>query len=151
MEKPKTRAGVTKSFGFAAVLTGVVMLAGCGGNAPGQPGSSYRGLDLPSILKDVSRNPDRRSAAAASCAAQFDRKNSSFPFEYLVIGLLDVPDEDAEIAFCQALVEGAISGEITESDIAKFQQPRSQRGLEPMGDLLRKLLAAHVRLTSKQA
>ncbi len=151
MGEPKTTIRTARPFCAVLSLVGVIMLASCSTNTSGQSASSYRGLDLPSVLRDVGRNPDRRGAAETSCTAQMDRKNSAFPFEYLVVGLLDIAEADAKSAFCQALLEGAIAGEITASDLARFQQPRSQRGVEPLGDLLRKLLAAHLRLTSRQA
>lgn len=136
-------------------LTLVAFLVGCAasedeGTKPGAQ-TSYRNLDLASVLGDVRQRAERREAAVAHCEDYIVRRPNAFPFESLVVGLLDVAEEEAKSAFCQALVEGVIANDITEANIAVFQQRRRGADKAPLGSLLRGLIVAYERLRSQQA
>jgi hypothetical protein len=127
-----------------------LMLAGCA--APGDQASTAGGdSELATILYELREHPERREVSVLHCEESLTRKRSDFPFKSLFAGFLSVPTEDGGAAFCAALAEAAIAGELTKNDIAPFTQRPRPPGLEPLGTLLRKVLVAHLRLASRGA
>ena len=104
---------------------------------------------MPAVLEDLRHHPEKRGAGEIYCRQSIARGDSDFPFEAFFAGLFSVPEAKGADAFCTAIVAAVIFGELTEDDIAQFSN--RSRGKEPLGTLLRKLLAAHLRLSSQTA
>lgn len=131
----------------APFITSLALCIGLGACA----GSQGSGNNLVDALADARAHPERRLNAEVSCERTLSTRNSGFPFQAFSAGLLGVPEANGLGAFCAALVEAVIAGDLTDSDIAAFQRPRESRGSAPVGTLLRAVLEAHERLSALQA
>lgn len=139
---PRLRLSLTLACGL--------FLAGCA--APGDRASTAGGgSELATILNELNEHPERRETSVLHCEESLERETSDFPFKSLFAGFLSVPTEDGGAAFCAALIEAAIAGELTKNDIAPFTRRPRRPGTEPLGTLLRKVLVAHLRLASQGA
>ncbi|MGF1628321.1 MAG: hypothetical protein ACFCUT_02520 [Kiloniellaceae bacterium] len=129
----------------ALVLILVPLLAGC---AASQGGHSD---DLPGILREVRAHPENRLASEVGCERAVARKAGDLPYEAFFAGLFDIPEEAAGRAFCAALIEAIIAGDLSQRDLDAFQRPSQVRGKAPLGTLLRELLVAQERLYAQRA
>ncbi len=137
-----------------AALLAALILAGCaapqdGGTQNGARAGGNEGLR--SVLQDVRNHPENRAASEVYCLLSITQGDSDFPYQLFFAGLFSVDREDGTRAFCAAMVEAVIAGELTEADLAPFDRPSSVRGKEPLGTLLRKLMVAHLRLETQEA
>lgn len=137
----------------ACTTTGGTTGGGAGGGAEEGPAASSNGRtsDLPGALQHVRENPEDRSSAQVYCLLTTPSSDDDFPTDVFLAGLFDVPAEESMRVFCDAIVEAAIARELTDDDLAFLGTPPGERGLEPLGALLRKLMTAHQRLKSRQA
>lgn len=135
---------------LALVLALALALGACStSGGSGTPETSSAGLR--SVLQEARNNPDSRDASKVYCLLSISERRTGFPYKPFFAGLFAVAAEDGAKAFCAALVEGAVSGEITEADLAPFDQSAATRGRGPLGTLLRKLMVAHLRLETQEA
>lgn len=131
----------------AAALALLLVLAACAETG----GSGSVQGDLADVFNDARHNPDRRDDAVERCSFILLLAEDDPGFKDMISGLFDVSVAEAERAYCAAMVEASISDEFTESDLARLQVPREQRGMEPFGKMLRKVLDAHERLRAQRA
>jgi hypothetical protein len=138
---------------LAITLAFFAVLAGCTGGGAGSAnrGTNAQDLSLLSVLEETRRHPEDRPASEAYCMLSIAQSRNSFPYKPFIAGILAVPEEDASRQFCAALVEAVISNHLTEDELAVFSKPSGERGFKPLGDFLRKLIAAHERLYAQQA
>lgn len=132
----------------------LVGLAACSGGDAGsnEPGASpARSNSLLAALQRARENPEDRDIAETECNLTVAWRGYDEVVQAFFSGILDVPDERAWRAFCAALVEGSVAGEVTEADLENFSESGSERSYKPLGDLLRKLIVAHERLQGQQA
>ena len=114
-------------------------------------GDSQSSSSLPMVLEELRAHPEKRRVAEAACERSIADNTGDFPINLFFGGLLDVPAHKANGAFCAAIVEAVIAGDLTRSDLSAFELPSAVRGKEPLGTLLRKLMIAHERLYAQQA
>jgi hypothetical protein len=114
-------------------------------------GSRGSDNDLVATLADTHAHPEQRLDAEVACERAFSRRSGDFPFRAFSSGLLDVAEESGDRAFCTALVEAVIAGDLGRDDLRAFQRPMEIRGKAPLGKLLRAVIAAHERLHAAQA
>jgi|GEM_PF-4956214 len=138
------RPRTLRCFATALILGLAVTAASCA-TPESESKSASQGIGLPSMLEEIRRHPENRAAGEAYCRMVIDQSSNDFPFGTFIAGLFAVPEEDGDKAFCTALVESVIAGELTESDLAHFSN--RNRNKEPLGTLLRKLMAAQLRLS----
>ncbi len=145
----RSSSPAAKKFNSAALLFAMlVALAGCASSEGGR-GSNSAGL--PGILEDARRNPEGRIANEAACLDSITQGSTDFDFEAFFAGLFFVSKENGGQAFCAALIDAVIADELTEADLRAFRKPAEIRGKGPLGLMLRKLMVAHLRLSSQQA
>jgi len=101
-------------------------------------------------LQHVRENPADRLPTVAYCNLTVSRRDGDVPMDAFLSGVFDVPGDKSLRVFCAALVEAVIANELTDDELTVFSRPRSERGLEPLGVLLRKLIVAHERLKNQQ-
>jgi hypothetical protein len=131
------------------LLAGLALLAVLSACASGD--GSIRSNHLPTILYEVRGHPEQRDAGEAACVRSLDGSFSNFPYKLFFAGFFDVTENEAGHTFCAAIIEGVISGDITQSELDAFKRPAALRGRGPLGTLLRRLLVAHERLQGQQA
>ena len=100
---------------------------------------------LQHVLDDVRENPENQFVADAYCEVIYGSDAADFPLAPLISGLLAVPQEDADAAFCLAMVEATATGELGRVDLAEFQRRDDPETMESFGVLFRKLISAHER------
>jgi hypothetical protein len=132
-----------KHLASAVLLT--LTIAGCAAS------QDQRGDDLAASLADVRANPEKRLTAEVACERAFSRRGGDFPFQAFSAGLLDVAEKAGHRAFCAALIEAVIAGDLGQSELKAFKTPSEVRGRAAVGPLLRAVLVAHERLTAQQA
>ena len=132
-----------KHLASAVLLT--LTIAGCAAS------QDQRDDDLAAPLADARANPEKRPAAEAACERAFSRRGDDFPFQAFAAGMLDVAENAGDSAFCAALVEAVIAGDLSRDDVIAFQRPKEIRGMAPLGTLLRAVMDAHERLHAQQA
>ena len=139
---------VARAFGRKAsvILVAALLLASC-------TSAQNRGRDvsLPEILSDARAHPENRVESTTACEHAIDGRSIVFPYMSFFSGLFDVSEENGGQAFCAALIEAVVTGELTEQNLRAFQRPSAVRGKAPLGTLLRKVLEAHERLKAQQA
>lgn len=143
-----TAVSAGKTIAVFVVLA--VVLSACASN--GTPSSSPRSqAGLPAVLEDVRRNPDQRGSAEVYCRASIAKSPSDFPYKAFFAGLFSVPREEGGKAFCAALIEAVIAGDLTEQNLVAFRNRRDRSDRAPLGALLRDLMIAHLRMTTQEA
>jgi hypothetical protein len=131
----------------AILLTCAIVLSACATTPDtGQAGAQG---GLPGVLEEVRRNPEDRTAGESYCRLALAQRTNAFPYGAFFGGLFAVPAAQGDRAFCAALVEAVIADELTEADLAVFKDRK--RSKAPLGTLLRKLMVAHLRLSTQQA
>jgi len=140
---------------LAVALAFFGALAGCAaagdGTGPADRGTNAQDLSLLSVLEETRRHPEDRAASEAYCTLSIAQSRNGFPYRPFIAGILAVPEEKALREFCAALVEAVISNHLSEDELSAFSKPRRERGFEPLGNFLRKLIVAHERLYAQQA
>lgn len=139
------RSWCARLCGGALVGAFTVALAACGTPPNGQ------NADLSEILNYARAHPEDRLAMEVACQDSLARWASDFPYEALFAGLFEVPSGSGGRAFCAALLEAGIAGDLSQQEQDVFTRPGSVRGLAPVGSLFRTLLIAHERLAAQQA
>lgn len=131
------------------VLGASLVLTGCAAPGENRSTAATRSGGLATVLEDVRRNPEDRAAAEAYCRLSVSGGDSDFPYQAFFAGFLSVPPGQSGDALCTAMIEAVISGDLTENDLAQFSN--RARNKMPLGTLLRKVLAAHLRLQGQTA
>lgn len=129
---------------FATAIALCIGLGACAG-------SQGSGNELVDALADAQSKPERRLNAEVSCGQALSRRAGDFPAQAFFAGLLAVPEASGLRAFCAALVEAVIAGDLTDGDLTAFQHRTESRGSAPVGTLLRAVIEAHERLSAQQA
>ena len=140
-------AAAGRGLAYKAAIAIVVapLLAGCASSQGGRSGS------LPEILNDARAHPESRLANAVACERFIAARPSDFPYRSFFAGLFNVAEESGGRAFCAALIEAVIAGDLSQQEWEAFQRPKQVRGKAPLGTLLRELMVAHERLYAQQA
>lgn len=128
-----------------SALLATSLLSGCAGG-----GTSGGENPLVEALYHVKDHPEDRDFAAAWCEASLGQRRDDFPIGAFFAGMLDVPEAAGGQAFCAALVEAVIGGDLQDEDIAVFSQAQEVRSHAAAGTLLRALLVAHERLKTQE-
>jgi hypothetical protein len=128
----------------AMTLAAGLLLAGCA-TPQSQPASN-----LPSVLSDVRKHPEKRLAGEAACLWSLANNASDFEFAPFISGFLDTPEADSGSALCAAIIEAVVAGDLTAADLDAFQSRKEARREAAVGTLLRKLIEAHERLQEQQ-
>ena len=131
------------------VLGASLVLTGCAAPGENRSTAATRSGGLATVLEDVRRNPEDRAAVEAYCRLSVSGGDSDFPYQAFFSGFLSVPPGQSSDALCAAMIEAVIAGELTENDLAQFSD--RTRNKMPLGTLLRKVLAAHLRLQGETA
>ena len=126
-----------------------IALTGCA--TPDGGSQSVNSRHLPTILEEVRAHPEKRQGGEAACERSISDWSGDFPVNLFFAGLFDVPAPAGEEAFCAAIIEAVIAGDLSKSELDAFKKPSALRGKEPLGNLLRKLIVAHERLSTQQA
>lgn len=125
-------------------LAAALLLAGCA--APqSQPATS-----LPSVLGDVRQHPEKRLAGEAACLWSLANNDSDFDYAPFIGGFLGTADADSGAAFCAAIIEAVVAGDLSAGDIGAFQSQDQARKEAAMGALLREIIEAHERLQAQR-
>jgi hypothetical protein len=125
-------------------LAVALLLAGCA--APqSRPTSS-----LPSVLEDVRQHPEKRLAGEAACLRSLANSDSDFDFQPFIGGFLDTPDADSGAAFCTAIIEAVVAGDLSAPVLDASRSQDQARKEAAMGTLLRELIEAHERLQAQR-
>ncbi|WP_299392238.1 hypothetical protein [Pelagibius sp.] len=136
----------------AVVLQAAGILGSCTTRDDGPsagPESAARG-DLNYVLNDLRLNPQHREAADAYCRVVFRNDPGDDRVTPLLAGLLNVEETKAQQTLCLALVEATAAGDLDENEMSGFQE-QSGPNFVQLGTLLRKVLAAHLRLQGQTA
>ena len=108
--------------------------------------------DMAEVLRQMREDPEERpSARPPTAKAAMATHLTDLPFEAFFAGLFDVSQRSASHAFCAALYETIVSGDLSEDDLNAFRKPKDVRGAAPAGIVLRKLIEAHERLKGQEA
>lgn len=118
---------------------------------PAAPEPAPGPVALSQVLEEVRRRPEDRLAGEVYCTLSIAQNPTDFPYKAFFGGLFDVPEDTAGQTLCSALVEAVIADDLTQSDLRTFSRPRSEGSMAALGDLLRKLLDAQLRLSSLEA
>jgi hypothetical protein len=126
-------------------LLAAALLSGCAG------GSASRDENpLTKMLFHVREHPEDRDFSVAFCGAAMSQKDSKDYIKPFIAGMLDVPESAGGEAFCGALIEAAIAGDLQDRDITVFSEDREGHRGAAVGAMLRALLIAHERLQTEQ-
>ena len=134
------------SYKGAFLLTLALLLGACAA-----PQSGARSSSLAEVLRSARAHPELRTANVADCEAAIARKPGDFPYKAFFAGLLGVAEKSGGQAFCAALIEAVIAGDLSQEEQDAFKKPKAIRGRGPAGVLLRELMIAHERLAGRQA
>ena len=120
-----------------------VLLAGCA--------SGGHSGNLADVLNDARAHPENRLADEVACERAMNAHTGDFAYKAFFAGLLSVPEAEGGRAFCSAIVEAVIAGDLSQAEQDAFRTPSEVRGRAPVGALLRAVMDAHERLHAQQA
>lgn len=150
------RGGIRRSLPKALLVFLLVSLGMAGCAAPKEQvqtsyGSSEE-VDLQAfgiLLQELKRNPRTRQAAEAFCAAVLAIENEPAHDPFFA-SFFDVPEDEAGLTLCRALMEAVISDDFSEEELLRIGSLEASDDFVLFGAVLRKLLSAQERLNSQQ-
>ena len=101
------------------------------------------------MLSQLREDPTLRETAVVFCAAAL-RETEGREYEPFMAGFFDVSRGESGFTLCQVVIEAVISEDLTQSDIAKIEDPQDHHDYVFFGRVLRKLLVVQERLGSQQ-
>src|SRR3546814_101144 len=102
-----------------------LLLAGCA--------SGGRSGNLAEVLNDARAHPENRLADEVGCERATSARTGDFAYKIFFAGLLSVPEAEGGRAFCAALIEAVIAGDLSQADQDAFRTPSEVRGRAPLG------------------
>ena len=134
--------------GLSAILCACAMSQD--GDALGNPSSERQApKTVGQMLSQLREDSRLRETAVVFCAAAL-RETEGYDHEPFMAGFFDVSRSESGITLCQVVIEAVISEELTESDMAKIEDPQGHDDYVFFGRVLRKLLVVQERLGSQQ-
>jgi len=106
---------------------------------------SHAQQELLQVLERTESGDLDPASAAASCVEYFPGPENPVKMVHVVVGLLQVGDEDATKAVCEALTKATATGSYSAEQFRSFSlSVESETSLLELGRLMRALYFAHI-------